>query len=670
MARTGDWAYGSLIDKATGRVRWLAPTTIAKADPTDNKGGGCLKAFFYRYRLGFKGGEKTFQTLGNELHAQVENYLITGENTLGPITSAMKRFLPRPKTQRTWNSLLIEHDTGEGDIAKASLHIIGIPMIGYTDFIDLEGPFLDEQGELAGDPNNTIEVGDHKFGAAKRGADRDFSLEAHELPDDTQMVSYGIWVVNKTPTVSKPIRLSHLYTNTKGRPECSKSTILIPRERLLKRWEYIEGVARTIVDVAREVDPEKVPGNKHACDSFGGCAYRAQCSTHREATLESFFGGEATMGVIDSLNLDQLGGVPVAATPTSVVASLNLGADVAAQMAALNAPPAAPALPALPPEFGQCVDFINAKGYGFPPLSGDAAKMYSILMLQRGNKGFDINAQEYAGTGDLAKTGIVADPARLIGIAREIAPLPVKPVTAPAVPVAPPPPPAPPAVPATNPLAGLFSSETPPSDPAKAALPVDGFASMNAITPGVQIPGLVASVPASVAAPILAMGAPAAEPTNVAATMAPTEEKAKRKYTKRAKPDGAGGAAVAENHPAAMGDGRWLFINCLPNIAFEDCSRFVTEWTVGMAKHFKIGPYEDVRMAPKDHPLAFGAWRGALSAVARKAAGALAPGVYYLDTRSSELAEAIAEGFTMARMANADGTDGDPVFELIVKGPR
>jgi hypothetical protein len=27
----------------------------------------------------------------------------------------------------------------------------------------------------------------------------------------------------------------------------------------------------------------------------------------------------------------------------------------------------------------------------------------------------------------------------------------------------------------------------------------------------------------------------------------------------------------------------------------------------------------------------------------------------------------VAEGLTMAKFANADGTDGDPVFELIVR---
>lgn len=698
MPKDREWPYGSLVDKETRRLRWMAPTTLQKSDPNDGHGGGCLRKFFYRYVLGLKEGEeKSWLGVGIACHGEIESHLLTGANTLGPITSAVRPYLPEPDPHKT--RLLVEHDIGGRVLEKAAFGVfVGyhVPFVGYTDIIHANIPmpelgltmasvFVNDEGDgTFDDPPGTIECMDWKFGAAKKGAKTgDYTLTPAELASDTQMVTQGAWAMSKTLKNGAPIRVAHVYTNTKGRPVSSKASILIPRENLLKRWEYIQSATRTLADVARETDPERVPGNKYACESFGGCPYAgAPCQIPKDTGLDTFFGGDESMAIMEDLGILGLQTTQptptVAATPTGVVASLGL--DIASQMAALAGQPvtpAQPATPSVPPEFAAAVDAIVAKGYGFVPLGGQAAKLYAALQISRGHTGYSMDADGFAGSGDLARTNVVSDPARIIGIAGEMAALPVKPSSTPA-PVTPPPA----AQPSVAQSLGIVSPETPASNPAIASQPVEGFAHPAAVTPNVQVPGLMASVPATQAAQIVAASAEPAATTNVAATVTAStnvsagtpanvtaggtvEEKPKRTRGPNKKKATEGEAKTTA--PETSDDARWLFIDSVPNVAYEDAGRFVTEWAQGMAKHFKLAaPYDDIRMAPNDHPLGYGKGLAALSAVAKNAGKHLPPGAYYLNTES-ELAKAVAEGLSMARFANADGTDGDPVFELIVR---
>lgn len=355
------------------------------------------------------------------------------------------------------------------------------------------------------------------------------------------------------------------------------------------------------------------------------------------------------MGLIESLNL-----APVAAAPSGVAATLGL--DIVSQMAAVAAKQPAP--PTFTPEFAAAVDAIQAKGYGFPALGAEAAKAYAGLMISRGGTGYNPDAQGFAGGGDLGQV-MAMDMARVIGIAAELAPLPAKNVPAPVAPpvVAPAP-----IVPMTT--MGLLPPDAAVSKPELAAVPVEGFTmpglpiTTATVTPGVLVPGLIASVPAAVAAPIMAAAAPiAVAPTT---TIAPAGDAPKKRGRKPG----------SKNTPKEEPDtDRWLFVDCMPSCTFENLQPWVDNITVGMAKHFKIDP-EDLRMAPKDSTLSFGGWQGAVTAVVRKAAESLAPGVYYLDTRSSGFNEHAIEGLRTARVKNTDGTDGDSVFDMITRNNR
>lgn len=664
MARD-KWIYGkSVVD---GRVRFLAPTTIQKADPNDPGGGGCLRRWFYEKVMGFKPDdeEKPWLDLGKQCHGEVEHLIKTGENVLGRITSSTRRFA-EPFIGRP---VLVEYDIGGGnpDLSLATLTAAGIPIVGYVDIIS-DLPALGEDGELTDDPPGTIEELDWKFGGAKKGADRgDFSKSGSDLLIDTQMIASAEWISRKLERAGKPAwhhRLSHVYTNTKGRSESSKATVRVDREHIARRWEYVDAVARTIADVARETSPDRVPANTNACGSFGGCPFAKPgvCSAFDFNSLDSFFGGTGSMGLMDSLNL---GGVTppapaapapvappvVAASPAGVHATIP-GHDIASQMAALMGGAPAAAAPAFTVEFANAVDEIAAKGYGFPPLAGDAAKAFAHLMRSRGHNVPD--APAYPGAGELGQIAAAQDQARVVGMAAELRPLPVK-GTAPVVA----PPPAAPAV-VVSQAPGLLSAESPISGTfSPTALPIEGFGAPTpanpGTTPGVGVPGLIASVPASVAAPIIAAGATSAPPA--LPDVAPVAPRTRKPRTK--KPDTAPAGASADAVATAGEDPAWLFVDCRPNIAHDDLQEHITTWLVGMAKHYKCDPL-DVRCASKEETrLAFGAWKGAVQAVAAAAAKHLAAGAWYLDTRGSETNEAVLEGL------RASG-----VFEMIVRGVR
>lgn len=686
--------YGSPV--VNGVLRYVAPTTIGKADPHSS---GCLRRWFYRYVLKWKTEEGAWLDVGKTCHSEIETSLITGANVLGPISGAARRFVDPLRGQR----LLLEHDIGGGvpDFSRARLILAGVPMIGYCDVIH-ETPAIDDNAEPFGDPPGTVEVLDWKFGAAKIDAEVCYAKKPHELATDVQMMSEAAWVYRVFDT-DMDTRVSHVYTNTKGRARSTKSSILVSRDHVERRMEYVSAIVRTMIDAAHEINPDAVTPNTNACSAFGGCPYAEKCSAFSTFALDSFFGGQGELGLLAALNLQgdsdmglmdainipgitpaapavPASPVPVVANASGVAAVIG-GHDIASQMAAMGAlgaqaaaaVTAPPPAPAWPPGFPEAIAEIDGKGYGQPPMKDGAALAYANLRRAQGQQGYASTNGPFAGTGDLARVEWVSDPARIIGIATEMRALPVKPRDTVPAPVT-----TPPVAPVTSAPAapmGLVSPDAPASNPALAALPVEGFqlpgtaptAALSATTPNVMVPGLVASVPATVAAPILAAGAPAIDANTAgipAANTAPEKPKSGKGSRGPRKPKTTEGAAPgASSSTASEESPMWLFVDCRPNLEHNDLQDHVDTWAIGVGRHFKCD-YDDVRLADKNGPLGFGGWKGAMAGVARAAAKTLPVGAWYLDT-SSDINAAVLEGLRSARH-----DDGSPIFELVVKGTR
>lgn len=563
-----------------GEVQYFSPSSLTVADPSQYS--GCLRRWFFKYVLGKKEPFTASQKKGVEVHSEIETYLRTGDKFLGSIAMAGKCYIPEPgPTNEIEFSMVQTQRVGEIDrIVQAPLTAAGVPVVGFGDLlIRNAATYVDEEGEARPNRPNTVEPIDWKSTSSLDNAKPGITLA-----DTVQMVSYGEWAARTNGTPVDWVRLSHVYFLTKGRPEAIKRTTLVPREQIAARWEQVQSVARSAIDVARETDAGKVPGNRNACGAWRGCPHADYCTIKSETTLDDLLGPTLSKEITVSMAAKlALLGTPPAAAPPAVSLDFKaqlaaLKAEEAAALAAKSVPAAPPALP-LPQGFAEALAFVQKGTMGMPGMGPVVAQCFA----QATGTAF---AGELKGTGMLAAVTLV-DPAQMLQLAAELgmvapAPAPTPPVAAPA------PAPAP---------AGVLPPDAPASDPALAAKPLE-----------------------APAAPV--GGSPVAE------------------GKKRGRP---AKAVVGPNSPIAQdvpdeGETR-IYLNALPpaGTAYQALGTYIDALCASLASDFGTG---DVRCAPKGTPLEFGGWKGVVAAVARKAPPAA--GTYVLITRT-EIDDIIAD---------------------------
>lgn len=230
-----------------GKPTYTSASSLQSSDPESD---GCPRKWFFQKVLGLKSPSTKSQALGVKTHKEIEHYLLTGELTLGAIAMAGKHLIPEPD-----DSYLVEHRIWDQQLAPA-----GIPIEGYIDLV------LPPHKDFS----DVVEVIDWKTTSnlkwAKSGSD---------LPKTIQMGIYAKWALDFYKT--NRVRLSHVYFQSRGMPQAIKSTIVVDGEQIERKWESIEGVARSLYHYAAETDVAKVPPNRAACGNFGGCPFFNEC---------------------------------------------------------------------------------------------------------------------------------------------------------------------------------------------------------------------------------------------------------------------------------------------------------------------------------------------------------------------------------------------------------
>ncbi len=574
-----------------GIIRWLSASTIAKGDPLQK--GGCLRRWHFKEVEGLTEPGTASQDLGTMVHGELEHFLKTGEKAVGRIASAALRFAaPVREAGQFWveQSLLTQPETvalAAGQAIRPVLAARGIPVAGHIDLVRKSERYVNTTGEFRGDVPNCAEVNDWKTTKAFT-----FALTGPGLVDTVQMPLYGEWARRRLRVDN--VRLSHVYIRTEGTPEAIKATTVVPAERLVRRWEQIEGVVGSLVDAARvppgrsnDVDP-----NPHACRAFNRlCAYAPRCNVNASKTLHDMLGGAAAdellKGESEMTNLLDM-------FPDEPAAEVDFGAEIAklaaeeaaakAAAPAKPAPPPASVAPALPDGFREAVAFLDSvvAEWGFPATTGACAQAIGLA------RGFEVatGAGLSPTVGKLAKLPPIADPGQFVKLAadlkRRLSPAAAEP-------------------------AGLLPPDAPASDPAKAAAPIDAPA---------EAPKTKRGRPAK---------APKTETQVVDATdVVPTAMRL---------------AATPKAEPAA--EGFTLFVNCVPlSGEFESLDGYVEELCSRLCAKYEC---VDVRCAPKGTPLEFGQWRGVVAALAKGVPPA--PGTYVIHTDNevkTEIASALA----------------------------
>jgi hypothetical protein len=274
---------GAAVDPVTRALNYLSVSSVGAFDPEQE--GGCNRRWYYRYVERKPEPQTAAQAEGVRGHSEIEHYLKTGDDVLGPIARAGKLFVPEPGP-----GLHVEDEFAPGELTAQ-----GVPFVGYVDLRNMRGRYLDASGFLKEAPGQ-VEVCDWKFTGNLR-----YAKPAHALMRTIQMPGYAERELRLDPNITG-VRLSHVYFATKGRPDAVKSTIAVTPDAVRERWSEVEQLVGQMVDVAKESDASRVPSNLKSCRAFNRpCPHAAYCPKSGSDALVSIFGKGKAMDLMSEL---------------------------------------------------------------------------------------------------------------------------------------------------------------------------------------------------------------------------------------------------------------------------------------------------------------------------------------------------------------------------------
>lgn len=242
----------------------------------------CPRRWYERYVLDKKEPASKAMMRGNEVHRQLEAYLLNGEmpddSTEGQIAQAGLKYLPAPPYQV---ELSLEH-----------LPIKNTPA-PFKGFIDVY---------IAGD---TPEVLDHKTTSHFK-----YALTQAELAVDPQMIIYGAHVLENCN--AGWIRLTHVCYLTKPPYQSQRTSTVVSRYHVNEQFNILLSTVEEMV-IARESPVQALHKNKDNCWSYGKrCPYFDDCQkTINNKGIKHM--SEKHLSVIDRLR----GTAPTTATATA-----------------------------------------------------------------------------------------------------------------------------------------------------------------------------------------------------------------------------------------------------------------------------------------------------------------------------------------------------------------
>ncbi len=311
MSREGSTRGPVIVD---GNIRYTSVSALQTFDPETY--GGCPRRYFFKYVMKKPEPQTKAMAAGTEIHKQLEHYLLSGEDVLGPVARAGKHFLPRPGAD-----LIVEKDFGDETRAlrlredrirsndsrldsvvaqTAGLSVAGIPLVGYIDVRHARGEYVDEEGNLRRELpqyGRVTEVVDHKS-----TSNLDYAKTSAELADALQMVGYAN--VKTIIENSDSIRLSHISYQTRGAKAAKKATTIISAAVARRKWERVERLAPAMSDVVRARRPEDVDVQLKSCNAYHpGCPHQSYCDRPQITILDVFqiTKGESNMSASESL---------------------------------------------------------------------------------------------------------------------------------------------------------------------------------------------------------------------------------------------------------------------------------------------------------------------------------------------------------------------------------
>ncbi len=629
-----------------GRLIWTSATGITTADP--NSYGGCTRKWYYDQVEDRKGPPTAAMLGGTALHGEIERRLLTGAAFQSPLALAGAHFVPQPG-----GNLHVERPIR----FKTST---GVDIYGHVDLYNFRQEYIDSEGALQSDPPWSFEVKDWKT-----TSDFQYAKTAQELAENIQLVTYAEAGYRLVPDMEHS-RLTHVYFRTRGAPAARLVTIRRSREEIGSRWEYAESVVRVMSDAAREPSAETVPGNRRACDAYKGCLHRGICSVYKFNALDNLFNKiaedhlkEKPVGIIaNNPGLLQQQGVPAPAQQPNIQQQLaQEEAAMRTQVAQQQAQ-----MPAGADLLNVCYR-LGTYGHGFPKLVGNAAAAYAAAGGQHFAPGVEFQGiPAPVGAARSLHTLPLSEVSHIYQLEGELAAERAK--AMPQMPQAPAQPQyAPVQVPHNAPpiqqqIAAQYNQNiaqapvsflapgTPESMPQLAQIQTPAPAPEGEKKTRGRPKKPQDAAPESVAPPAAQIAAPATQvaPTSTPATqVAPAATSPSQQAIRDAYDRLSTELSAATAHGPVV-----ILINARPSSgASRSLAGYVDYVNAELAKRYSVTAdgkpgIQDVRCAPKDSPLAFGGWKGAVREVV-KVDPPNVEGECHLDTFMDELNEAVAD---------------------------
>jgi len=244
----------------------VSASQIMVFDPAEQ--GGCERKWWFEKTVGRPPPTKA-QYAGTKLHAQIEHYLKTGEDVLGPLARAGKHFLPAP---REW--LLVEY--------PFMLRVAGVPLKGVIDALNQSGYWIDNEGKK--NYEDIPELLDWKTTKSLV-----YAKTPAQIATNTQLNIYAKHVADREGV--SEVRLSHGNFVTGGVPSAEKRSVKITLDTLNQKWHLISQTVERMKLVALADKPEDVAPNYKSCRAYGrDCPFLAQCPRVAGDLVKSIFG--------------------------------------------------------------------------------------------------------------------------------------------------------------------------------------------------------------------------------------------------------------------------------------------------------------------------------------------------------------------------------------------
>jgi len=273
-------------------IKNLSVSQINSFNPAED--GGCNLRWYYVKVMGRKEPQKSFNELGTLIHAQLKHYLTTGEDVLGKMAAAGRKFLPPAVDPLAPDDTHLKVEWGLNNkpqpidaqgkplnyfpAHESFVRAAGIPLIGFIDVVEPRALHVLPDGSTVDEPG-TIEVIDHKSSSNVEK----WSKPGEKLIETTQMPGYGVFALKRYPWAKK-IRLSHINysTDEKRAPFAKKESAIFSVETISERWEKVVEPIAEKMKVVSLLKEEEVEGNLGSCEAYGGCPHKSYCHTRKQ----------------------------------------------------------------------------------------------------------------------------------------------------------------------------------------------------------------------------------------------------------------------------------------------------------------------------------------------------------------------------------------------------